>query len=379
MKAIIIGAGIAGLSAAISLRQCGCDVELYEQAPAFTPMGAALSMWPNALAALDRLGCGEDVRAIAAPLSTVALAQADGRDITRFDVSKIVPGHSGYLPTRTELHTILLARLGDVVSKLGHRLASWSQDEDGVLASFADGHVAQGDLLIAADGIWSSIAREVSGVEPRHSGYGGVLALSDPVPGFPATGTGVEFWGRKQRLGVFDLSDGRKYWFFMRNEHDPAEAQTITLTEIEQTVDKWPDAVRATVAATPESRLIPFSVHAKQPPRLLGAGRVILVGDAAHAMEPNMGQGACQALEDAVALGVAALPGKADLVLSRFTAMRLNRVRRFVALSRQGSFVPHHLPAPLATASIAAMRVAFTPLAARQMRSLYRMPDYRPS
>jgi 2-polyprenyl-6-methoxyphenol hydroxylase-like FAD-dependent oxidoreductase len=374
--AIIIGAGIAGLSAGIALQDAGWAVEVYEQAPKLVAMGAALSIWPNAVAALDQLGCGDAFRVVSPELDLVRLARSKDQPIFEHRISGALPGQRGYLPSRTDLQSVLAARLGGDCLHLDHRLTDWRADERGGEARFENGHVAHGDLLIAADGIWSRIAGDVLGTSATHAGYGGVLALSDPVASLPHQATGTEFWGGGARIGLFDHIGDRKYWFYMRNEPAGPSAHQLTRADVRCAVEDWQPSILTAIDATPEARLIPFSIHAKPPPKRLGQGQVICVGDAAHAMEPNMGQGGCQALEDAVALGVAARGQEAGAVLKRFERMRLKRVRTFVTLSAQGGWVPHRFPALIPLFATRGVSALFGLGARSQLRSLYQMPDY---
>lgn len=374
-SAIIVGAGIGGLSAAIALSRAGWRVSVHEQAERLVPMGAALSLWPNAIDALDSLGLHDDLRRIGEPVDIVAVAEPDGTPITSFRVSDCLPGQTGLMVTRSDLQSILLAGLGPVPLHLGHRLVAWQQDARGVAVQFEDGAEARADLLVAADGIWSAVAKEITGVAARHAGYGGLLALSDAVPDHPAQALGIEFWAPGERFGQFDIREGRKYWYFMRNEADPSGSGAMTVEAAEQ-AHRWTEPARAAIAATPADKIVRFSIHAKPPPRSLGRGRIILLGDAAHAMEPNLGQGACQAIEDAVALGAAARKQEPDAVLPVYERMRLRRVRRFVSLSHQGSMVAHRMPRWQMAVARLMMRTIFGPLTPFQIRRLYRLPDY---
>ncbi len=376
-RAIIIGAGIAGLSTAIALRNVGWDVVLYEQAPALEPMGAALSLWPNAMAALTALGCDQRIRGEAQPLIELALIERDGRMISPANVESAMPGGKAYLPERTLLQSALLDGLGGIDPHLGHRVMGFADHGDSVSVAFDNGVQATGDLLIAADGIWSAIATQVVGTVPHHAGYGGVLALSDPVPDHPSTGYGGEYWGQRERFGLIDLPHNRKYWFYMRNESDPEEARRLTHAAIAARMQYWAEPIQAAIAATPADRLIPFSIHARPAPKRLGKGRIICVGDAAHAMEPNLGQGGCQALEDAVALGVAARAADVGAILPHFEKLRLKRIRAVVGLSAQGGIVPHHLPHWLSKLSRSGMRYVFPIVVRRTQSVLFKMPDYR--
>jgi 2-polyprenyl-6-methoxyphenol hydroxylase-like FAD-dependent oxidoreductase len=375
-RAIIIGAGIAGLSAGIALRDAGWSVAVYEQAPKLEAMGAALSIWPNAVAALDQLGCGDAFRKVAPELELIQLARSNGTSIFANLISDVLPGQRGYLPSRTDLQNVLAQRLGGDCLHLGHQLANWRTDERGVEVGFENGHIAHGDLLIAADGIWSRIAGDVLGSSGKHTGYGGVLALSDPVASVPNQAMGTEYWSSGARFGLFDHVGNRKYWFYMRNEPDGPSAKDVKLDDVRRAVAGWDAPILATIDATPEAGLIPFSIHAKPPPKKLGQGRVICVGDAGHAMEPNMGQGGCQALEDAVALGIAARDQDAPAILKRFERMRLKRVRSFVKLSAQGGLVSHRFPALIPLLATRGVSALFGAGARRQLPNLYQMPDY---
>ncbi len=372
-KAIIIGGGIAGLSAAIGLRRAGWDAEVYEQAPALEPMGAGLSLWPNALEALAALGCADSLASCTVQTNHMMLARHDGRPILSIDVAAIRPGHCARMITRTDLQTVLLNAQGGHAVALDHALTEWGEDAAGVWARFANGHEARGDILIAADGIRSSIAAGVIGGAISHAGYGGVLALSGPLA---RAETGVEHWGRGERFGTFPITNGRSYWFYMRNEADASAAARLTHANVSAAMAGWAPAIRDVLAATPPDRLIPFSVHAKPPPARLGSGRIVCVGDAAHAMEPNLGQGACQALEDAVALGAAASGPDAIAILARFERTRLARVRRFVSLSKQGGLIAHRYPALLPLYASAPVSAVFGAAMAPVQRTLYRMPQY---
>jgi 2-polyprenyl-6-methoxyphenol hydroxylase-like FAD-dependent oxidoreductase len=371
-KAVIIGGGIAGLSAGIALRDAGWDIALYEQAPQLTAMGAALSIWPNAVAALDRLGCGEVLRNMAPRLDQFGVSLASGTPVFLQNVGKVAAGQTAYLPSRTLLQQILLEQLGDDAIRFDHQLDGFNSTPGGVEVSFSNGHVAQGDLLIAADGIWSKIAQSVIGNTPIHTGYGGMLGMCPPLAAWPDTATGVEYWGRGERMGLFDHGVAGKYWFYMHNQHKDQSMGSLTTKAIARQVQGWPPALKAAVEATPPSGLTPFSVHAKPPPNRLGAGRIICVGDAAHAMEPNLGQGACQALEDAVALGMAAKELNLHAILPAFERRRLKRVRKFVKMSAQGSLVMHRFPALVSLFQLAPVRAIFRRSVRAQLGGLFR-------
>lgn len=374
-SAIIIGAGIAGLSAAIALKQAGYKVVIHDRAPKLLPLGAALSIWPNALAALDRLGCGDALRAVAHPFDEVGLSDWQGRDLARFSPSMLSGQEAARLPTRAALQAILLEATKDIPLHLGEGLTEWGQDAQAAWARFDTGRAARADLLVIADGIWSTAATDIIGNAPHHCGYGGVLAISSAEDSDAALPHAIEYWG-PGRFGIFAVGGGKHYWFYMRNERDPAESRALTLTQVAEAVADGPGPVQAVIGRTDAKALIPFSIHTRSKPSRLGKGRIICVGDAAHAMEPNMGQGACQAIEDAVALGIAATQWPAPDILPRFESMRMKRIRRVMMMSHQGAIIPHHLPKFLHPMAHSVVRATSARFSVRMMADIYRLPDY---
>jgi len=377
-RAIVIGGGIAGLSAAIALRKADYAVTVLEEAPALLPMGAALSLWGNAMAALEWLGAAQDLSAHTAPIRELSACDQRGRPILHVDITRAyAPGQpTPRLATRTALQSSLLAAATSIDIRLGVKIEQVEQTATSAHVRCADDAIETADLVIVADGIGSEVAMRLIGTSPRHAGYGGVLALSDAAPGARATGQASEYWGRGERFGLLDLGQERTYWFYMRNEASPAESAALTLLDVEQRVPEWPAQLGLAVQATPPDRFIPFSIHDKPPPKRLGQGRLICVGDAAHAMEPNLGQGGCQALEDAVALGVAAQHRAPEAILPLFEFLRLRRIRQFVELSRSASFIAQSRNHALVDFARTMARAVPDRVSAWRIGSLHRILDY---
>lgn len=370
--AIVLGGGIAGLSAAIALRGAGYKVAVHEQAEAIAPLGAAISLWPNAVAALRHLGVADAIEAEAAPLVTMLLATQDGRPVMGpWAIDPARHGERAYLPTRALIQRALQARLGTSALHLGRRVATVEDRGAAAAVTFADGETIAADLIVAADGIRSATGTRICGNPPRACSYGGVLALSDPADGPPLDGLSAEYWGRGERFGVFDLGGGRRYWFYMQGEPAPTPRRGALLAK----AASWPTPIAAAIAGTPEERLIPISIHARPIPRRLGAGRIVAVGDAAHAMEPNLGQGACQALEDAVALGGVARRVEPGDLAHTFDQARRRRVAAMMRRAAEGGQAAHGSPAAqIAWRSL--LRLLPTALHRRVTDGFYRLPSY---
>lgn len=378
LTAIVVGAGIGGLASAIALQRAGYAVRVVERAPVLAPIGAALSMWANAVDALDRLGVGEALHAVATPIDRMGVFTPQGRAIIGPGrvTDRPYVGARAYMVTRAALQSVLLGAIDPGQVTLGVTVSAIDQDASGVSISLADGETIRGDLAIVADGIWSATAGEMIGGIPRHAGYGGVLAMSDPIAGTAGARCAHEYWGVGARFGLFDIGAGRRYWFYMRNEDHPDEARLVTHAQVADAARGWMPAIGEAVAATPADHLIPFSIHAKPPPARLGEGRIVCVGDAAHAMEPNLGQGACQAIEDAVALGACAAAQPVDAIVPAMERLRLRRIARYVNQSAEGSRPSHSRSALTRGAIRLALGIAPAVLTDRVIAGMHRLPDY---
>lgn len=361
--ALVVGAGIAGLASAIALQRAGWSVEIVDRAPALEPLGAALSLWPNAMAALRQLGAAEMVERRAGAIRRMRLETVAGVRLVDRAIT------DGRLPTRPALQGVLHELVGDSMVTLGREAVTL--DTEAGLVGFADGSDARADLVVVADGIHSTLARAVTRTEVHYCGYTGVVALSDTVAPDGHEGIAAEYWGRHERFGLFDLGNGRRYWFYMATAAEDVEFGDLTVE-----ASRLPPAVAAAVVATPMPTRHRWPIHAKPPPHRVACGRAVCVGDAAHAMEPNLGQGACQAIEDAVALGVVARTRRPEDLGAAFEAMRLDRIRRIVARAAEGGRAVHG-SLPVQIAMRLGLRVMPVAVKERMIGGIQRLPDYR--
>jgi 2-polyprenyl-6-methoxyphenol hydroxylase-like FAD-dependent oxidoreductase len=330
MRAIVVGAGIGGLSAALALRRVGVDVALYERAPELTEVGAGISLWANALRALDHIGAGPAVRAVALPMRRSEFRVRDGYRVAasypaaafeeRFGVEPFVA-----LVHRAELVAALARGLPAGFARCGYECVGVEPRGDRAVARFKNGHADEADVVVGADGIRSVVRVAVAGPgEPRYAGYTCWRGVCPRPPGV-APGYVGEWWGRGRRFGITTLAGDRVYWWATKNEPAGGRAGDER-GYVDAAFRGWADPVPELIATTPPDRLIRNDILDRPPDRRWASGRAVLIGDAAHPTTPNLGQGGCMAIEDAAVLA-RSLRGGTDLDrnLEAFIAERFPR------------------------------------------------------
>jgi 2-polyprenyl-6-methoxyphenol hydroxylase-like FAD-dependent oxidoreductase len=312
-RALIIGGGIGGLAAAAALARIGIRADVYERAPAIQEVGAGLSLWSNAMLALRRLGLDDRVAALGSVVERVRTMTAGGRVLSEADIGELgcKAGAPSVCAHRADLQRILAEAVGPGRLHTGRTCTGFREHDGGVTASFAEGEGETGAFLVGADGIRSAVRSQLMGPsEPRPAGYlawRGMAAFSDPqlAPGlaFFVAGAGTQ-------LGLFHCGPGRVYWFATRNAPaGPTQPAGGQWAELLRVLSRWPAVIRGAVQATPDSAVLCNEVMDRPPVWPWGSGRVTLLGDAVHPTTPNLGQGACQALEDAIFLADALRSG----------------------------------------------------------------------
>ncbi|GMU82299.1 MAG: salicylate hydroxylase [Planctomycetota bacterium] len=339
MHALIIGGGIAGLCASIALRRAGIESTLFERSPRFTEVGAGISLWANALRALDHIGVGDSIRARGKPSAAGEVRREDGRVLLRVEYARFerdldLPP-TLWMLHRAELIEALAQHVPPATVRLGKRLVSVEQqhrafssnDHPGpVTAMFDDGSRATGDILIGADGIRSAVRAAVFGDSPpRYAGYTCWRGVATIPPELHPTDVLVEIWGRGQRFGITPLPGGRVYWFAVADA--PAgDSSPDEHSEVSRLFRSWAPPVPQIIAQTPADAVIRNDIIDRVPARPWCREAVVLIGDAAHATTPNLGQGGCMAIEDAPILArCLKANGSTSAALEAFERLRFER------------------------------------------------------
>jgi 2-polyprenyl-6-methoxyphenol hydroxylase-like FAD-dependent oxidoreductase len=348
-SAIVVGAGIGGLAVTRGLAESGWQVRVYEQPAAFGAVGAGLAIEPNAVRALDWLGLGQQLRARGMRQGPAGLRTARGRWLVRTRLEELEErfGTPAFELHRADVHEILAEGLAEnpaVTLHTRHRAVTVTASSKHAAVTFqgpAGPVTAEADLVVAADGVHSATR---SALFPHHPApaYAGYITWRAIVPAEEAAditldAAVVESWGRGRRVGIVPLPDGRVYWFFTESAPEGAQQDT-TVTDLANRVAGWHPPIPQLLSATPPRALLRNDIHTMAAPLpSYRRGRVVLLGDAAHAMPPDLGQGAALALEDAVTLAIyaghATSDPDLDAGLDRYDRERRPRTQRLVRIS----------------------------------------------
>ena len=344
-KVAVAGAGIGGLSAAIALRRAGFEVVVLERTPELGAVGAGLLLAANAQKALGRLGLAQEVTGLGTPASVVEIRSWNGGALTNNPAGELEKklGSPTVAVHRADLQALLVREAGEGTLRLGAEVEGFRQDEGGVTAYLAGGGEERADLLVGADGLRSMVRASLLGPEkPRYAGYTAWRAVVEPEEELLPWGTGFESWGRGARFGCAHIGGGRIYWFATVNAAEgerggtpgsPGGPQATLLRRF----GTWHSPIGSLIAATEEDAILHTDIYDREPlGERWGQDRVTLLGDAAHPMTPDLGQGAAQALEDAVVLARCLKEsGPTADALRRYESQRSARVTMVVRRSRR--------------------------------------------
>jgi FAD-dependent urate hydroxylase len=307
MKAIIIGGGIGGVAAAIALERVGVECDIFEQAEEMREVGAALSIWANAWQALNILGVGRTLLALGSNVARLETRTSDGRVLGALPLAQLVK-RLGVPAFAVLPRPDLLRELTRLVAKrrthCRARCVGVEERAGRVIARFADGRLAEAGLLVGADGLHSVVRSNLHGnVKPRYAGYTCWRGMATcEAKALPLT-TGFEAWGPGARFALHHCGPDRVFWYATRNapeaSPDPPDGRQA---EVRRLFQDWHQPIPEAIEATLESDILRNDIVDRKPLSRWGRGRMTLLGDAAHPTTPNLGQGACQALEDAVVL-----------------------------------------------------------------------------
>lgn len=349
MEIAIIGAGMGGLTTGIALKKFGHRVTIYEQTEQILPVGAAISLWSNGVKCLNYLGLTEQVAKLGGQMNDLAYIDGlNGEVMTQFSLAPLIEevGQRPYPVSRAELQNMLMDAFGRQDIQLGKRMVSIEDKGQHVEIGFQDGSTVCAALLIGADGTHSMTRQYVLGkqVERRYAGYvnwNGLVEISEDLA--PAQ-QWTTFVGEGKRASLMPVAEHRFYFFFdvplsaglenQRSEYKPL---------LKQYFSGWCPQVQRLIDSIDEQKTNRVEIHDIEPFTQFYKGRVVILGDAAHSTTPDIGQGGCQAMEDAVYLARALQINTLGLedALKRYQNKRNERANELLLRARKRCDVTH--------------------------------------
>ena len=322
----IIGGGIGGLTAALALQRYGFQAEVFEQAPQLLDVGAAIAMWPNAMRVLGHLHVAEKIVEHGGIVEKLCWMDQNGFLMNRVS---ILDGKTPAVALhRSDLQNTLRHALPQSSIHLDHTLVDYQQRGDRMMAAFANGQSVEADFLIGADGIHSRVRSQfINDGEPIPRGYTIWRGTSPITPAAIPPATGIELYGRGKRFGIGPVGLGRTGWWASANAD-----QTDLLTDLFR---GWYRPVVELIEATPPASILKTIATDREPNKRWGAGRMTLLGDAIHPTTPNLGQGGCLSIEDALVLARCFEKyGASEGALRHYESLRYHRTASLTRYSR---------------------------------------------
>ena len=342
LKAIIIGAGIGGLTTGIALKRAGYQIELYDRVRELRPAGAGISLWSNGVKVMNALGLGDEIHKIGGEMNRMTYLSKENEALNDIDLLPLIDqvGQRPYPVSRSELQSMLLEQLGKEYVKLETKCIGVKEEGNQVTAIFEDGSTATGDVLIGADGVHSVLRNYVTQQkpEPRYADYVNWNGLVDASPELADKHSWVIYVGDGKRASMMPVGGDRFYYFF----GVPMKKGTVVepkdrRDELATLFQGWPEPVQNLIQQLNPLETNRLEIHDLDPLEKLARGRVVLVGDAGHATTPTLGQGGCQAMEDAEILCRYLVTTNISVedALQRYESARKERTARLVLKARQ--------------------------------------------
>ncbi len=335
-RILIVGGGIAGLVMAILLERRQYEVTLVEHCREWLPVGGGITLTLNGVRMLRAIGLLDKISPGANEIRTILITDKEGNVLSSFRPEEYA---AAYGPTLTihrhELHSILLSHLAGTGVRTGTDVYSIVNEVNGVSVTLSDGVAERYDLVIGCDGIDSAVREMVfGGGAKQYSGYVSWRFLARDLAGVDTT-TIKELWGRGKRFGIVPLNDSTIHCFASANTTDPARYKHISVAGFKELFGEFDGEVQNLIATVKSEEAFMYNALEDVTIGQWHRGRVVLIGDAAHGMTPNMTQGASMAIEDAYTLAAKLdQHTEIDKALAAFYAARSERVRTIQKRSR---------------------------------------------
>ncbi|MDN4492977.1 FAD-dependent monooxygenase [Ureibacillus aquaedulcis] len=336
----IVGGGIGGLCTAIALQQAGIETVVFEGSSEIKSVGAGLGIGNNAIKALAKLDLDQQVIEAGRILEAMIIYDETGKQINKMDTKFISEqfGTDNVTIHRAALHGILLRNLKQETVLCGKKCVDFFQDENVVRLTFEDGSVATANYVIASDGIHSLFRKKlIPDSYPRYAGYTCWRGVADVDQIKRYQNAASETWGPNGRFGIVPLAGQKVYWFACVNApYNDSETARLRKNEIFTLFKDYHAPIPELINLTKAEAILHNDIIDIVPIKQFAFGRILLIGDAAHATTPNMGQGAGQAIEDAIILAscISKFSSMED-AFKHFEKLRVKRTAKIIKMSRR--------------------------------------------
>ncbi|MFP8968418.1 FAD-dependent urate hydroxylase HpxO [Pokkaliibacter sp. CJK22405] len=347
LNIVIAGAGMGGLTMALALRRAGHQVRIFERTRELAPIGAAISIWSNGVRVLNALGLKDKLDAISGDMQQMSYYDKSGKVLTDFSLEPLYAQvkERAHPVARALLQDMLLEAVGSDTVTLGVSCEQVEEHSEGVTITLSSGEKIAADLLVAADGTHSQLRNYVVGqtIQREYRGYVNWNGRVRIAPDLANAHEWRQFVGDHKRCSLMPMGNDEFYFFFdvplpAGTENDRSQYRQ----ELSQHFAGWAEPVQRLIERLDPARMARVEIHDVTPLGSLHRGRVVLIGDAAHAMTPDLGQGGCQAMEDAWVL-TECLKTSGSLIsaLNAYDARRVERVGDIVLRARKRCDITH--------------------------------------
>lgn len=374
-RVVIVGGGIGGLTAATALLRSGFDVCVLEQAAEYRSVGAGITVQINAMQALRQIDLCEALMAVGNTLETLTLRFADGRHVFSIDSAGFAREFGApFLGLyRGRLHEVLYDALDPARIKLDWTAQALANRDGHLLVTSSTGQQVEADVVIGADGLHSVVRDHLWGKEPpRYTGYTSWRAVI-PDPGLSPRSEAGETWGGRSVFGYVPLYDDQLYWFATHRADEGGSDESDPREKLSELLAAWHAPIPEIVRRTDPASILRTDIRDRPVRFPWGRGLITLLGDAAHPMTPNLGQGAGQAIEDAVILArTLSTADSPEGGLRAYEQRRHRRTKRIVNHSRMLTKLAHGDGVLMKIARRGIFPYLPATVRKRQMRDIYR-------
>lgn len=330
----IIGAGIGGLTTAIALQQKGFEVRIFEQAEQIKPVGAGIILANNAMQVFEKLGLRQAIVAQGNPISAMNITKADLSTISAIDLKYFEEKHQvkNIAIHRGILQQILVNQLKDNALQLGYQLSTLTKNEQGFILNFSNGQSTTSTYLLGADGLNSIVRNQLFAENKIRNAaqicWRGVTNFALPQQFQQELN---EAWGKGDRFGFVQIADNKTYWYALKSIYK--KSTDYSIKELPEYFKNYHPIIKELIRTTPKHQIHTAEILDLYPLKKWYKDKVCLLGDAAHATTPNMGQGACQAIEDAYVLSACMEKYDLNKAFAEFQKLRMPKARQVVQTS----------------------------------------------